>query len=109
MIEGVQDRFGTRREVFSDGENLDWGPWIRVSGIACFILLRWVAATGCVTCSIAVCGRGIGDFCGSRAPSRPSSASPVSQTRKNLQQYSGEQIQSSREISRDDGNIFRPL
>ena len=30
-------------------------------------------------------GAGTGDFCGSGTPFRPSSTSPVSQTRKNLQ------------------------
>ena len=53
-------------------------------------------------------GSGAVDLGGSTVPSRPSSVSPVSHTRKNLQQYSGEQIQSSREISRDEGNSFRP-
>ena len=38
-------------------------------------------------------------------PSRPSSASELSRTRKNRQAYRGEQIQSSREISRDDAMI----
>ena len=47
-----------------------------------------------------------GDLGGSGRPSLPSSVSPVSQTRKNLMKYLGDEIQSSREISCEDGNIF---